>query len=316
MRLCGRRRKNTRLIFFVLIMALLVLGLVLLGYRLRTPHISEEPRIKLYLSQEERVIEIGLEEYLLGTVAAEMPASFGKEALQAQAVCARTYAIRKIIEKRSYPGGAQLSDDINSCQAYISPQEFARRNPSNYRELWAKIETAVRETRGVIMVYHGEPIDALYHSTCGGKTESAAATTGRDIPYLRSVDCEYCQASRYYQSQQVFSLNDLKLLLKPAYAGQKINIKVASRTDSGRVSKVEINGQSLYAETMRRTLNLPSTWWDFSLDNGKLIVNSRGYGHGMGLCQFGAGGMAGRGKSCRQILEHYYQHIELVELKY
>ncbi len=315
MRVCGRRIRNKRLIFFALIVALL-LSSIIFFQKTRTPDIEEEPRITLYLSAQQRVVELGLEEYLTGTVAAEMPAGFGVEALKAQAVCARTYAIRKIIEGRSYPGGAQLSDDINSCQAYVSPQEFARRNPSHYRELWSKIETAVKETRGMVMVYRGEPIDALYHSTCGGKTESAVATTGREIAYLRSVDCGYCQASRYYQSQQVFSPQDLAPLFKSSSPGQKINLKVLARTGSGRVSRLEINGQSFYAETMRRTLNLPSTWWELSNQNGDLIINSRGYGHGLGLCQYGAGGMASQGKSFEKILKHYYQDIQLLTLKY
>lgn len=316
MRFRGRRKRNNRLIFFALTLLLLIAASILLAHKYKNYELSEEPYIKLYLSAEDRVIELGMEEYLLGTVAAEMPAGFGLEALKAQAVCARTYAVRKIVEGRSYPGGAQLSDDINSCQAYVSPAEFARRNPSNHRELWAKIEAAVTATRGVVMVYRDQPIDALYHSTCGGKTESALATTGKDVPYLRSVDCAYCQASRYYQTQQVFSLQDLKPLLKEAPPVNKISLKVVSRTGSGRVSRLELNGHSIYAETMRRTLGLPSTWWNFMLENGSLIINSRGYGHGMGLCQYGAGGMASQGKSYKQILRHYYQHIELLSLEY
>lgn len=315
MRFRGSRKRN-RLIFFVLIPMLFVSACAILVHKSKTYDIAEEPRIKLYLSAEDQVIELGLEEYLLGTVAAEMPAGFGVEALKAQAVCARTYAVRKIIEGRTYPGGAQLSDDINSCQAYISPAEFSRRNPSHYRELWSKIEAAVTATRGLIMVHQNQPIDALYHSTCGGKTESALATTGKDIPYLRSVECNYCQASRYYHSQQVFSPQDLKPILKESSPGNKISLKVVSRTNSGRVSRLELNGQTIYAETMRRSLGLPSTWWDFTLDKGSLIINSKGYGHGMGLCQYGAGGMASQGKSYKQILQHYYQHIELLSLSY
>lgn len=308
-------RNKSKLIFFAVLILSVILGSILMIQKLKTPKITQEPVIKLYLSGEDRVIELALEGYLAGTVAAEMPAGFGPEALKAQAVCARTYAVRKIIEGRSYPRGAHLSDDINSCQAYIGAEEFARRNPSNYRELWSKIEKAVEATRGIIMVYENQPIDALYHSTCGGKTESALATTGRDIPYLRSVECNYCQASRYYESQQVFSPQDLKNLIKTS-PNNKISLKITSRTEAGRVFRLELNGQSLYAETFRRSLGLPSTWWSLSLDNGSLIVNSRGYGHGLGLCQYGAGGMAAAQKDYKQILQHYYQQIEVLSLNY
>jgi stage II sporulation protein D len=98
--------------------------------------------------------------------------------------------------------------------------------------LWSKIEKAVQATRGIIMVYDQQPIDALYHSTCGGKTESALASTGKDIPYLRSVSCQYCQASRYYESQQVFSPQQLQNLIKEK-PDDKISLKITSRTPAG-----------------------------------------------------------------------------------
>ena len=129
------------------------------------------------------------------------------------------------------------------------------------------------------------------------------------------MSCQYCQASRYYESQQVFSPQQLQNLIKEK-PDDKISLKITSRTPAGRVSRLEVNGQSLYAETFRRWLGLPSTWWNLSLDEGYLVVNSRGYGHGLGMCQYGAGGMAAAQKSYKQILQHYYQHIELLSLNY
>jgi stage II sporulation protein D len=309
-------KRRSRLLFFVFITLSIICALFLYNEKQKRPDMAFEPRIKLYLSLEDQVIDLGLEEYLLGTVAAEMPASFGLEALKAQAVCARTYALRKIIEGRTYPRGAQLSDDINSCQAYISFKDFAARNPSNYKALWSKIETAVQDTKGIIMTYDNQPIDALYHSTCGGKTESALHSTGQDVPYLQSVPCSYCRSSRYYESKQVFSSQELKNLLKIAPAEKKLSLKVTSRTATGRVSRLEVNGKTLYAETFRKLLSLPSTWWNISLKDNSLIVNSRGYGHGLGLCQYGAGGMAADNKSYLQILHHYYQKTEVYRLPY
>lgn len=308
-------KKRSRLLFFVLIIPLLLL-VVLFYNGGHKGDMESEPQIKLYLSSTGRTVEMGLEEYLLGTVAAEMPAGFGIEALKAQAVCARTYAVRKVIEGRIYPGGAQLSDDINSCQAYISPTEFAARNPANYKDLWSRIETAVGETRGIIMVYDKKPIDALYHSTCGGKTESALGSTGRDIPYLQSVPCNYCRSSRYYESEQVFSSQELKSRLKTVTMEEKLSFKITSRTSTGRVSSVEVNGQTLYADTLRTLLNLPSTWWNMSIEDDRLVVNSQGYGHGLGLCQYGAAGMAADNHNYQQILRHYYRGIDIYRLVY
>ncbi len=313
MKVCLPAKK--KLLCFGLVL-LLLSGLFVLYSSTQKKDLSAEPQIRLYLSSQNQVIQMPLEEYLLGTVAAEMPASFGMEALKAQAVCARTYAIRKIIEGRSYPKGAQLSDDINSCQAYISQEGFAARNPSNYQALWAKIGSAVRETRGVIMLYDGQPIDALYHSTCGGQTESARNSGGREISYLQSVPCSYCASSRYYESVQVFSSPQLRSLLKVTAADPVINLKITSRSSSGRVLQMELNGKPLYAETFRSCLQLPSTWWKISLQDDKLSINSRGYGHGLGLCQYGAGGMAADKKDYLQILHYYYQGVEVSRLDY
>lgn len=305
------RFRKKRLTVLLLVMIISILAIIVLFYR-HPKHPIVEPNITLYRSAIDKTVQMGLEEYIAGTVAAEMPASFGVEALKAQAVCARTYAVRKITEERIYPKGAQLSDDITTCQAYISKDEFQDRNPTTYRELWDKITKAVQETRGEIMLYGGEPIDALYHSTCGGRTESSQAV-GAQIPYLQSVPCDYCQNSRYYQTTQEISAQDIKHQL--SVTGQ-IQIKITQRTPSGRVSRLDINGSTFHAETIRRTFKLPSTWWSLQEVNGTLIITSRGYGHGLGLCQFGAGGMAAIGYDHLQILKHYYQGIQLLCLNY
>ncbi|MDD3023049.1 MAG: stage II sporulation protein D [Syntrophomonadaceae bacterium] len=277
--------------------------------------IKQNPKIKLYLSKEKRVIELPLEEYITGTVAAEMPASFDLQALKAQAVAARSYTIKKILSEKAYPLGADVADDINSCQAYISKEEYARRNPQNYEPLWDKVRQAVEETAGQIMVYKGEVIDALYHSTCGGSTESAADAWGQDVSYLRSVKCSYCQESNKYQTCQVFSQHDLRLI-PGVNTDKKTIIKISAKSATGRVKKLEINGITISGEKFRNALNLPSTNWEFKSEKDKLIINSRGYGHGLGLCQYGADGMAKAGENYRGILKHYYSNIDFYQLQW
>ncbi|MDD3269314.1 MAG: stage II sporulation protein D [Syntrophomonadaceae bacterium] len=281
----------------------------------KTVSIKQAPEIKLYLSRENCTINLPLEDYIKGTVAAEMPANFALEALKAQAVCARTYTLKKILDEKKYPKGADVSDDIYSCQAYISSAEFKHRNPQNYKILWDKITKAVQATSGQIMIYNGEPIDALYHSTCGGRTESAANAWGQDIPYLRSVSCNYCQESKYYQSCQVFSKQDLEEF-ESLELGNTISLSISERSSTGRVKKLKINNLFVSGEKFRQILNLPSTNWEFSSAQGKLIVNSRGYGHGVGLCQYGANGMARAGADYRSILKHYYCHFDFCQLQW
>ncbi len=299
----------------IVIILLIILGCIMVKKCQPTISIKPSREISLYLSKQQRIVKLPLEAYITGTVAAEMPANFGLEALKAQAVCARTYTVRRLLNPKSYPLGADVSDDIYSCQAYISQSEFQNRNPSNYKVLWSKIEKAVQETTGQIMVYDGEVIDALYHSTCGGQTDSAANAWGRDVPYLRSVNCDYCKESKYYKTSQVFSTQDFqeKMGLRPETL---LNISIIEKNPSGRVQKLKINQISLSGEKFREVFGLPSTNWTFSSVKGKLIINSRGYGHGLGLCQYGANGMAKAGKNYRQILKHYYRYFDFYQLQW
>ncbi|MDD2509546.1 MAG: stage II sporulation protein D [Syntrophomonas sp.] len=272
-----------------------------------------EPSISLYLSQEKRCIELKLEEYIQGVVAAEMPASFELEALKAQAVAARTYTLRKLIDGRKYALNSDLSDNIYECQAYISWEEFGHRHPQA-KQLWQKrIEQACNETRGEIMLYNGEPIDALYHSTCGGKTESALESWGKDTPYLRSVNCGYCQHAKHYESIQVFSIREFQQLTGVSSAEK---VKIIKKTPAGRSKKLQLNDRLISAEEFRRLCHLPSTWWSFKKKEDKFLIESKGYGHGLGMCQYGANGMAAQGKNYHDILDKYYQNIDYYRMNY
>ena len=133
--------------------------------------------------------QLPLEQYIAGVVAAEMPVSFDVEALKAQAVCARTYTCHRMVNGYTYPNGANVSDDPGSCQAYVSEAEFLARHPLNGRELYDKVTRAVAETAGEILLIDGRPLEALYHSTCGGRTEEASALWGSEIPGIHAVDC-------------------------------------------------------------------------------------------------------------------------------
>ena len=276
---------------------------------------GNEPYISLYLHQQDKTVKIKFEEYLVGAVAAEMPASFDIEALKVQAVCARTYAIKKLLEQHKYPLQANVSDDINSCQAYISPAEFIKENPAYKQELLAKIKKAVDDTRGEIMLSNDEPIDALYHSTCGGQTEKAGDVWLQDLPYLDSVICEYCAKSKHYATVQVFSTQEIENDIG-VNCNDDLDIKILETTASGRIKKLSINNLKLSGEEFRRRLDLPSNWWRFEIKKGKLIINSRGYGHGVGMCQYGSNGMAQDGADYKKILRHYYGDIEFNKISY
>ncbi|WP_054693603.1 stage II sporulation protein D [Syntrophomonas palmitatica] len=271
-----------------------------------------EPSVSVYLSQKDTKDNLKIEQYITGTVAAEMPASFATEALKAQAVCARTYAFKKLLDHTKYPLGADFSDDISCCQAFITQDEFEERHPLS-PALYKKIEKAVNDTRGQIMLYNGQPLDALYSSCCGGQTDSSLYAWGKDVPYLRTVKCPYCKSAKPYKSMQYIPSEQICRQLNVA---KPLSIKIIKRSISGRTTALEVNGKVMSAAAFRSAFNLPSTWWEFKITPQKVIVYSRGYGHGLGLCQYGANGMAQSGYNYQQILKHYYGDFSLYKLPY
>lgn len=269
-----------------------------------------EPKVKLFLHEKKDVIQLSLEDYIIGTVAAEMPASFEMEALKAQAVCARTYALKKLIDKHPYPQGADLSDDINSCQAF---RNLGSDNGGLSQQNLARVKRAVEATRGEIMLYDSKPIDALYHSCCGGKTDSGWGAANQ-FPYLRAVKCNDCRESKHFCESSLFANKQINSLVGDQ--GDKLEIKILAYSPAGRAYQLSINGKSISAASLRQQLNLPSQWMTFHINKKQTEIITRGYGHGVGLCQYGANGMAKQGKSYQQILEKYYQNIDIYKLSY
>jgi len=269
-----------------------------------------EPEIKLFLHEKKDVISLSLEDYIIGTVAAEMPASFEMEALKAQAVCARTYALKKLIDKHPYPNGADLSDDINCCQAF---RDINTNNGGLSQQNLDRIKRAVKATRGEIILYKSQPIDALYHSCCGGKTDSGWACDA-NIPYLRSVKCNYCSESKHFCETSSFANKTINSLVGDQ--GEKLDIKITDYSPAGRAYQLSINGKSISAANFRQRLNLPSQWMTFHIKNKQTEIITHGYGHGVGLCQYGANGMAKQGKNYQQILKKYYQDISIYKMSY
>jgi stage II sporulation protein D len=303
------RKTKKRLIIVILVISLA--GIY--QYIQEQKEATLEPYIKLYLHKQGTIVAMDLEQYIKGVVTAEMPASFEIEALKAQAVCARTYAVKKLIEQRAYPQGADLSDDISSCQAY-APLLNSTGADSYQQELAKKIDQAVESTRGEIMIFDSMPIDALYHSTCGGKTENAGDVWGKDVPYLQSVSCDDCSNSPRYEKSQIFNNEDINKLVEEK--GNILSIRILAKTPGGRLKSLSINGHQMDGGTLRARLNLPSSSIEIHPSIHTTVIKTRGYGHGVGLCQYGANGMAQRGKNYHQILKKYYSGIDFYKVDY
>lgn len=244
-----------------------------------------------------------LEEYIIGVVSAEMPASFNKEALKAQSVVARTYALKSIKSNK------QLTSD-NSTQNFKDNNELKKMWEINYNTYYNKIKSAVLETKGLYLSYNNDYVDAVYHSTSNGNTEDAVYVWGNSVPYLKSVSSEYDNTNKNYNSTITLTYNEISNKLKNSIdSNTKFNI--ISRTSGNRVKEIEINGTTYSGVEFRKLLNLRSA--DFSIENNgaNVVISTNGYGHGVGMSQYGANGMANNGSSYRDILLHYYTGVSI-----
>lgn len=262
------------------------------------------------------VRELTLDAYLLGVTAAEMPAAFAPEALKAQAVAARTYTLYKLASGGNHGDTADICTDTACCQAYIT-MENARANWGSQADAYeAKLRAAVSETDGEVILYGGAPILAVFHSSSAGLTRSAGQVWQSDLPYLLPVDSpEDGAAIPNYYSRVEFSPAELKgkLLAKfPAadLSGQHTDwLKNAVRDSAGSVEAVDVGGITAKGSTVRAALGLRSACFEWELQNGNFVFYVTGYGHGVGLSQYGANALAESGADYKAILTHYYTGV-------
>ncbi len=250
------------------------------------------------------VTEMVLEDYLVGVVMAEMPASFEPEALKAQAVVARTYTLRQQTYGGKHPDAA-VCTDAQCCQAYCSREQYRENGGSD--ENIRRLEEAVAETRAQVLTYEDTLIEATYFSCSGGKTEAAVAVWGSDIPYLQAVESPGEEASDHYVSTHSFSAEEFARLLDirgdtppESWVGK------VTYTAGGGVETMEIGGSSFTGTELRRLLSLPSTAFALTAVGDRITVTAKGFGHRVGMSQFGANAMAEAGSTYRQILAYYY----------
>jgi len=262
----------------------------------------------------DRIQEMTMEEYLKGVLRAEMPASFEQEALKAQAVAARTYTIHKILAGGSanHPE-ADACDDIACCKAYMDEDAAAKgwgMAAAIYEE---KICRAVAETDGEVVLYGNEPVLAVFHSSSAGMTRPAGEVWQQDLPYLQSVASpENADTVPNYHSEAIFTLTEFKERFISQHptadlSGQPSNwFTNIQQTESGAVQSLQVGGISLSGTELRNLLGLRSAAFTVGFTETEVIFSVTGYGHGVGMSQYGANVLAGEGKTYREILSHYY----------
>ncbi|WP_265445335.1 stage II sporulation protein D [Acetivibrio straminisolvens] len=321
-----------RFVRYVLLMTIIVVILPLIIVRGCStviedivPEEKEDMTLKVYIKDRDEVEEMILEEYLKGVVAAEMPADFELEALKAQAVAARTYVYGRMKKfyspKEDTHKGADICTDPGHCQAWTKKEDaMAKWGTFKALDNWNKIERAVKETEGIIILYDKKVVNPVFHANSGGMTENAEDVwEGVEVPYLKSVKSEGEDKSSGYKVETVFKEEEITKKLEEEYPDIDIEpenlleeIEVLERTPAGRVKELKIEDVVIKGTQLRTLLGLRSTNFNIEKgDDGEVIITTIGYGHGVGMSQWGANYLAKNGGTYEEILKHYYTGVYL-----
>ncbi len=322
-RLRQRKKRRSRLTWvMVLLCGVFLYGISGVVERLPEsgePELYSGRTVQVYNMETAQLMTLDLEQYLTGVVAAEMPASFDVEALKAQAVAARTFTVSRMANPNPHvtalDSRAQLSTNPQTCQAWISDAEQKKRWDKKYKEYHRKIVQAVSETAGEVLRYDGTLIEPLYHASCGGgRTEDAEEVWGNAKPYLVSVACNH-STDPHTGAQATMSLQQMgqKLGVDGAAAVGNFGdfMQLLSSTASDRVKILRIGNETFSGTQLRSALGLKSSLVSWEIDGDEITFTTNGYGHGVGLCQYGANYYAEQNNSYQQILSRYYPGTQL-----
>lgn len=250
------------------------------------------------------ILKLTLEDYVIGVVCAEMPASFHIEALKAQAVASRTYALKRINENKKLT-------DSNYHQLYKDETQMKAFWGSGFNKYFTKIKNAVNSTKGEYIAYNNYYIDALFHSTNNGKTEDPIFVWGGSFPYLKSVDSHWDLKASTYYGEVNKTFEEASSLLGFEF-NRDTNIQIVSKTVGNRVNEIIIDENNYTGNEIRDLFGLKSSDFDIEAGENSIKFSTRGYGHGVGMSQYGANGMAKEGFNYKQILNHYYPNTKLL----
>ena len=252
---------------------------------------------------KDRIDNVMLEDYVVGVVAGEMPVSFDMEALKAQAVASRSYVLRKLNDNRD---GSYDVVDTTSNQVYFDLDDLKNNWQDNYINYLNKVREAVNATAGEYLEYNGDVANTMFFSTSNGYTEDCSVVFSSDVPYLRSVESNWDSSvnSNFNYVKEV-SLKEFYNMLGLTF-NNKLNIIILKRSNSNRVISLKINGVNFSGSDVYNRLKIRSTDFNITQNGDKIIIKTKGFGHGVGMSQYGAYGMAKAGYNYKEILSHYY----------
>ena len=263
------------------------------------------------------VEEMTMEDYLWSVTAAEMPAAFEAEALKAQAVTARTYTAWKMEHGEENHPDAHVCTDIGCCQAFITRADAQRSWGASAGAYTAKIADAVADTDGMIMTYQGDVVQAVFFSSAAGRTEDAVAVWGSAVPYLVAVDSPEGENVPNYETQVTLTAAQFREIFLAKYPGANLSgapgdwFGKTDLTASGRVASMEVGGLAVEGTVLRSLFSLRSACFTVQAGESEVTFHVTGYGHGVGMSQYGADTLASQGKSWQEILTWYYTGVKI-----
>lgn len=288
--------------------------------------LGKEHTIKVLKTDTGEVENISVFDYLCGVLAAEMPVTYEPEALKAQTIAAFSYTVYRMEGELARPGlipehkGAYVCTDYRHCKSYLSKSDALKKwGQAWFDKYWGKIENAVEAVENIVLTYEGMPVNAVFHSISPGDTECALDVWGADIPYLVSVESRQDTSAPDYTTSRSFTDTEFAETLTKANPSANFSgdasgwLGPAEYTSANGVKQITLGGEAFKGTELRELFGLRSQSFTLSYENGSFIFNVKGYGHGVGMSQYGANELAKEGKSFEEILKWYYTGVSVSE---
>ncbi len=280
----------------------------------KEPDENVNSTVKVMNASSKNITEMSLREYLIGVVAAEVNPAYHEEAIKAQVVAAHTKLEYTKLHKTDNLENADITDSASTHQGFLAEDEQKEKWSDNYKTYREKLEKCVDEVMNTILTYENEPINAVFHAISNGQTENASDVWGGDYPYLISVQSAGDKLSPAYKSEVIITSEEFKkkLIDKNVNLGENPEkwVEKITNTDTGMVKEIVIGDKSFKGTEIRNIFGLKSSTFSVKYNDENFVFTVCGYGHGVGMSQYGANYMAQQGFSYDEILKHYYQNAE------
>lgn len=324
-------------LIFIFAVSILLVGLgkgslnilpkVKYDFNKKIKNITNKNNIDVYITSSKKIININLEDYVVGVVCSEMPVEFDKEALKAQAVAARTFAVAHIEDYggKKYKGahGADVTDSID-CQVYMGKEErLSKWSSKSKNDYWNKVSEAVKETSGQVLMYNNKLVmEPYYFAVSSGETEDAKEVLGENIEYLKSVPSPGEESVKKYKSKTNINYINFINKIDAVFPKSKLNlanvrnsIEVLSKNKTGSIKTIRVGSTTMTGSRFRSIVGLNSTNFKIKCSITGFEFDCTGYGHGLGMSQWGAEAMAKKGSKYDEILKHYYTGVKIGTIK-